>query len=148
MERDPILFVMGEDVGRYKISYKVTKVLAKKYGHNCLNGMSIRANMIGLRPLEAKLVRLGDNGTILAYSRIRYHVMQATKNLVNKGYNPEKTGGLSVVLTEDVIENFHEYLDPPIIHLSSQDVPTPYVGILEEWTVVQPAQIVTVVEQL
>ncbi|KAG2326796.1 hypothetical protein Bca52824_009524 [Brassica carinata] len=33
-------------------------------------------------------------------------------------------------------------------HRALIDVPTPYAGTLEEWTVVQPAQIVTAVEQL
>ncbi|KAG2289400.1 hypothetical protein Bca52824_049004 [Brassica carinata] len=45
-------------------------------------------------------------------------------------------------------ENFHGYLDAPVMCLSSQEVPTPYAGTLEEWTVVQPAQIATAVEQL
>jgi pyruvate dehydrogenase E1 component beta subunit len=39
-------------------------------------------------------------------------------------------------------------LDAPIGCLSSQDVPTPYSGPLEELTVVQPPQIVAAVEQL
>ena len=41
-----------------------------------------------------------------------------------------------------------DYLDAPIMCLSSQDVPTPYSGPLEELTVIQPAQIVQAVEQL
>ncbi|GKB82886.1 pyruvate dehydrogenase E1 component subunit beta-3, chloroplastic-like protein [Tanacetum coccineum] len=111
---------------------------------------------------------------------MRYHVMQAVKTLVNKGYDPEvidirslkpfdlhtignsikkthrvliveecmRTGGIGASLTAAINENFQDYLDTPIACLSSQDVPTPYAGTLEEWTVVQPPQIVAAVEQI
>nr|XP_025691582.1 pyruvate dehydrogenase E1 component subunit beta-3, chloroplastic isoform X1 [Arachis hypogaea] len=305
MERDPRVCVMGEDVGHYGGSYKVTKGLAEKYGdlrvldtpiaENSFTGMGIGAAMTGLRPIvegmnmgflllafnqisnncgmlhytsggqftipivirgpggvgrqlgaehsqrlesyfqsipgiqmvacstpynakglmkaairsenpvilfehvllynlkeripdeeyvlsleEAEMVRPGEHITILTYSRMRYHVMQAAKTLVNKGYDPEvidirslkpfdlytigcsvkkthrvliveecmRTGGIGASLTAAITENFHDYLDAPIVCLSSQDVPTPYAGTLEEWTVVQPAQIVSAVEQL
>ncbi|EPS66690.1 hypothetical protein M569_08085 [Genlisea aurea] len=305
MDRDPRVCVVGEDVGHYGGSYKVTKGLAKKYGdlrvldtpiaENSFTGMAIGAAMTGLRPVvegmnmgflllafnqisnncgmlhytsggqfkiptvirgpggvgrqlgaehsqrlesyfqsipgiqlvacstpynakglmkaairsdnpvvlfehvllynlkeripdeeyvlsleEAEMVRPGRHITILTYSRMRYHVMQAAKTLVNKGYDPEvidirslkpfdlytignsvkkthrvliveecmRTGGIGASLTAAINENFHDYLDAPIVCLSSQDVPTPYAGKLEEWTVVQPPQIVTAVEQL
>ncbi|KAK7303105.1 hypothetical protein RJT34_14006 [Clitoria ternatea] len=305
MERDPRVCVMGEDVGHYGGSYKVTKGLAPKFGdlrvldtpiaENAFTGMGIGAAMTGLRPIvegmnmgflllafnqisnncgmlhytsggqfkipivirgpggvgrqlgaehsqrlesyfqsipgiqmvacstpynakglmkaairsenpvilfehvllynlkeripdeeyvcsleEAEMVRPGEHVTILTYSRMRYHVMQAAKTLVNKGYDPEvidirslkpfdlytignsvkkthrvliveecmRTGGIGASLTAAITENFNDYLDAPIICLSSQDVPTPYAGTLEEWTVVQPAQIVSAVEQL
>ncbi|KAE8715344.1 Pyruvate dehydrogenase E1 component subunit beta-3 [Hibiscus syriacus] len=305
MERDPRVCVMGEDVGHYGGSYKVTKELAKKFGdlrvldtpiaENSFTGMGIGAAMTGLRPVvegmnmgflllafnqisnncgmlhytsggqftipivirgpggvgrqlgaehsqrlesyfqsipgiqmvacstpynakglmkaairsenpvilfehvllynlkeripdedyicnleEAEMVRPGEHVTILTYSRMRYHVMQAAKTLVNKGYDPEvidirslkpfdlytignsvkkthrvliveecmRTGGIGASLTAAITENFNDYLDAPIVCLSSQDVPTPYAGTLEEVTVVQPAQIVTAVEQL
>ncbi|KAL4586322.1 hypothetical protein LXL04_010958 [Taraxacum kok-saghyz] len=305
MERDARVCVMGEDVGHYGGSYKVTKGLADKYGdlrvldtpiaENSFTGMGIGAAMTGLRPIiegmnmgflllafnqisnncgmlhytsggqfkipvvirgpggvgrqlgaehsqrlesyfqsipgiqmvacstpynakglmkaairsdnpvilfehvllynlkeripdeeyvlsleEAEMVRPGEHVTILTYSRMRYHVMQAAKTLVNKGYDPEvidirslkpfdlytignsikkthrvliveecmRTGGIGASLTAAITENFHDYLDAPIVCLSSQDVPTPYAGTLEEWTVVQPPQIVAAVEQL
>ncbi|KAI3764203.1 hypothetical protein L2E82_14206 [Cichorium intybus] len=305
MERDARVCVMGEDVGHYGGSYKVTKGLAEKYGdlrvldtpiaENSFTGMGIGAAMTGLRPIiegmnmgflllafnqisnncgmlhytsggqfkipvvirgpggvgrqlgaehsqrlesyfqsipgiqmvacstpynakglmkaairsdnpvilfehvllynlkeripdeeyvlsleEAEMVRPGEHVTILTYSRMRYHVMQAAKTLVNKGYDPEvidirslkpfdlytignsikkthrvliveecmRTGGIGASLTAAITENFHDYLDAPIVCLSSQDVPTPYAGTLEEWTVVQPPQIVAAVEQL
>ncbi|XP_012451612.1 pyruvate dehydrogenase E1 component subunit beta-3, chloroplastic [Gossypium raimondii] len=305
MERDPRVCVMGEDVGHYGGSYKVTKGLATKFGdlrvldtpiaENSFTGMGIGAAMTGLRPVvegmnmgflllafnqisnncgmlhytsggqftipivirgpggvgrqlgaehsqrlesyfqsipgiqmvacstpynakglmkaairsenpvilfehvllynlkeripdedyicnleEAEMVRPGEHVTILTYSRMRYHVMQAAKTLVNKGYDPEvidirslkpfdlytignsvkkthrvliveecmRTGGIGASLIAAITENFNDYLDAPIMCLSSQDVPTPYAGTLEEWTVVQPAQIVAAVEQL
>ncbi|KAG2547203.1 hypothetical protein PVAP13_9KG071700 [Panicum virgatum] len=121
-----------------------------------------------------------EHVTILTYSRMRYHVMQAAKTLVNKGYDPEvidirslkpfdlhtignsikkthrvliveecmRTGGIGASLRSAIIDNFWDYLDAPIICLSSQDVPTPYAATLEDATVVQPAQIVAAVEQI
>ncbi|KAJ9565797.1 hypothetical protein OSB04_001763 [Centaurea solstitialis] len=305
MERDSSVCIMGEDVGHYGGSYKVSKGLAPKYGdlrvldtpiaENAFTGMGIGAAMMGLRPIiegmnmgflllafnqisnncgmlhytsggqfkipvvirgpggvgrqlgaehsqrlesyfqsipgiqmvacstpynakglmkaairsdnpvilfehvllynlketipdeeyvlnleEAEMVRPGEHVTILTYSRMRYHVMQAAKTLVNKGYDPEvidirslkpfdlhtignsvkkthrvliveecmRTGGIGASLTAAINENFQDFLDAPIVCLSSQDVPTPYAGTLEEWTVVQPPQIVAAVEQL
>ena len=59
MERDPRVCVMGEDVGHYGGSYKVTKGLATKFGdvrvldtpiaENSFTGMGIGAAMTGLR---------------------------------------------------------------------------------------------------
>lgn len=61
MARDGTVFVLGEDVGHYGGSYKVTKDLCKKYGdwrvldtpiaENSFSGMAIGAAMTGLRPI-------------------------------------------------------------------------------------------------
>lgn len=59
-----------------------------------------------------------------------------------------RTGGIGASLRAAIMENFWDELDGPIGCLSSQDVPTPYSGPLEELTVVQPPQIVTAVENL
>ena len=60
MARDAHVCVMGEDVGHYGGSYKVTKDLAEKYGdlrvldtpiaENGFTGMAVGAAMTGLRP--------------------------------------------------------------------------------------------------
>jgi pyruvate dehydrogenase E1 component beta subunit len=61
MARDQTVMVMGEDVGQYGGSYKVTKDLYNKYGElrvldtpiaeNSFTGMGIGAAMTGLRPI-------------------------------------------------------------------------------------------------
>jgi pyruvate dehydrogenase E1 component beta subunit len=61
MARDQTVFVLGEDVGRYGGSYKVTKDLYKKYGdwrlldtpicENSFTGLAVGAAMTGLRPI-------------------------------------------------------------------------------------------------
>lgn len=61
MGRDETVLVLGEDVGHYGGSYKVTKDLCKKYGdlrvldtpiaENSFCGMAVGAAMTGLRPI-------------------------------------------------------------------------------------------------
>ena len=305
MDRDPRVVVMGEDVGHYGGSYKVTKGFCEKYGdlrlldtpiaENSFTGLAIGAAMTGLRPVvegmnmgflllafnqiannagmlhytsggnftiplvirgpggvgrqlgaehsqrlesyfqsipglqmvacstpynakglikssirndnpviffehvllynlkqnipddellicleQAETIRYGKDVTILTYSRMRHHVLQATTVLVDQGYDPEiidivslkpldlatigtsvckthrviiveecmKTGGIGSSLRAAIMEYFFDYLDGPVICLSSQDVPTPYSGPLEELTIIQPAQIIETVKRL
>ena len=61
MARDETVFVLGEDVGHYGGSYKVTKGLYEKYGElrvvdtpiaeNSFSGLAVGAAMTGLRPI-------------------------------------------------------------------------------------------------
>ncbi|KFF40899.1 MAG: transketolase family protein, partial [Candidatus Atelocyanobacterium thalassa isolate SIO64986] len=61
MERDDTVLVLGEDVGHYGGSYKVTKDLSQKYGElrvldtpiaeNSFMGMAVGAAMAGLKPI-------------------------------------------------------------------------------------------------
>lgn len=61
MGRDETVFVLGEDVGQYGGSYKVTKDLYQKYGdlrildtpiaENSFTGLAVGAAMTGLRPI-------------------------------------------------------------------------------------------------
>ncbi|MEG4210334.1 alpha-ketoacid dehydrogenase subunit beta [Microcoleus sp. S13_B4] len=61
MARDSAVFVLGEDVGQYGGSYKVTKDLYNKYGElrvldtpiaeNSFTGLAVGAAMTGLRPI-------------------------------------------------------------------------------------------------
>ncbi len=305
MQRDPTVLVMGEDVGHYGGSYKVTKDLYKKYGdlrlldtpiaENSFTGMAVGAAMTGLRPIiegmnmgflllafnqiannagmlrytsggnfkiplvirgpggvgrnlgaehsqrleayfqavpglkivaastpynakgllkaairdnnpvlffehvllynlkedlpegeyicpldKAEVVRSGKDVTILTYSRMRYHCLQAVKTLEKEGYDPEvidlvslkpldfetigasirkthrviiveecmRTGGIGAELTASINDRLFDELDAPVIRLSSQDIPTPYNGTLENLTIVQPAQIVEAVQKL
>lgn len=305
MARDPSVFVLGEDVGHYGGSYKVTKDLYKKYGElrildtpiaeNSFTGMAVGAAMTGLRPIiegmnmgflllafnqiannagmlrytsggnykipmvirgpggvgrqlgaehsqrleayfqavpglkivacstpynakgllkaairddnpvlffehvllynlkedlpeeeyvlplnKAEVVRSGKDVTILTYSRMRHHVMQAVKTLVKEGYDPEvidlislkpldfetigasvrkthrviiveecmKTGGIAAELIASINERLFDELDAPVLRLSSQDIPTPYNGTLENLTIVQPHQIVEAVQKM
>lgn len=305
MARDNTVFVLGEDVGHYGGSYKVTKDLYKKYGElrlldtpiaeNSFTGMAVGAAMTGLRPIvegmnmgflllafnqiannagmlrytsggnfkiplvirgpggvgrqlgaehsqrleayfqavpglkivacstpynakgllksairdnnpvlffehvllynlkedlpegeywlpldKAEIVRSGKDVTVLTYSRMRHHVLQALKPLEEKGIDPEvidlislkpldmeaisqsvrkthrvviveecmKTGGIGAELTARINDELFDELDAPVVRLSSQDIPTPYNGMLERYTIVQPEDIVSSVEEM
>ncbi len=305
MARDATVLVMGEDVGHYGGSYKVTKDLYKKYGdlrlldtpiaENSFTGMAVGAAMTGLRPIiegmnmgflllafnqiannagmlrytsggnfkipmvirgpggvgrqlgaehsqrleayfqavpglkivacstpynakgllkaairddnpvlffehvllynlkenlpdgeyvlpldKAEVVRKGKDVTILTYSRMRHHVMQAVKTLEKEGYDPEvidllslkpldfetigasirkthrvmvveecmRTGGIGAEIVASINDRLFDELDAPVLRLSSQDIPTPYNGALENLTIVQPQQIIEAVRKM
>nr|QCI04384.1 Pyruvate dehydrogenase E1 component beta subunit [Antithamnion hubbsii] len=132
-------------------------------------------------PLDkAELVRKGRDVTIVTYSRMRYHVMQAVDTLIQENYSPEvidlislkpidiesigqslakthkliiveecmKTGGIAAEIIAQVNDSYFDLLDAPIIRLSSQDIPTPYNGTLENATVINPHQIINAVRNL
>lgn len=132
-------------------------------------------------PLDkAEVVRSGKDVTILTYSRMRHHVLQAAKTLTEQGYDPEiidlislkpldfdtigtsirkthrvivveecmRTGGVGAEIIASINDRFFDELDAPVVRLSSQDIPTPYNGMLESLTIVQPPQIVEAVQQI
>nr|YP_010330291.1 pyruvate dehydrogenase E1 component beta subunit [Rhodella violacea]UNJ18007.1 pyruvate dehydrogenase E1 component beta subunit [Rhodella violacea] len=132
-----------------------------------------------LLPLDkAELVRKGSDITILTYSRMRHHVLQALDVLVKEGYDPEvidlislkpidmltisqsikkthkviiveecmKTGGIGAEIIAKINDNIFDELDHEVVRLSSQDIPTPYNGKLEQATVIHPYQIVEAVK--
>nr|YP_009296898.1 pyruvate dehydrogenase E1 component beta subunit [Bangiopsis subsimplex]AOM66241.1 pyruvate dehydrogenase E1 component beta subunit [Bangiopsis subsimplex]ARO90397.1 pyruvate dehydrogenase E1 component beta [Bangiopsis subsimplex] len=59
-----------------------------------------------------------------------------------------KTGGIGAELIAQINETSFDLLDAPPIRLSSQDIPTPYNGKLEQATIIQPQQIIETVKQL
>ncbi|NJM66702.1 MAG: alpha-ketoacid dehydrogenase subunit beta [Acaryochloris sp. RU_4_1] len=129
---------------------------------------------------KAEVVRSGKDVTILTYSRMRHHVLQASKTLTDQGYDPEiidlislkpldfetigasirkthrvivveecmRTGGIGAEIVASISDRLFDELDAPVIRLSSQDIPTPYNGMLESLTIVQPPQIVEAVQQI
>lgn len=134
-----------------------------------------------LLPLDqADVVRQGQDVTILTYSRMRHHVLQAVKTLEKEGFDPEvidlislkpldfetigasirkthrvivveecmKTGGIGAEIIASINDRFFDELDAPVLRLSSQDIPTPYNGRLENLTIVQPQQIVEAVQNM
>ena len=59
-----------------------------------------------------------------------------------------KTGGIGAELIALIIENCFDELDSAPVRLSSQDIPTPYNGKLENLTIIQPHQIVSTVKSM
>lgn len=132
-------------------------------------------------PLDkAEIVRSGTDITIITYSRMRHHVIQATDLLLKEGYDPEvidlislkpldmdtisnsikkthkviiveecmKTAGIGAELIAQINEQVFDQLDGPVVRLSSQDIPTPYNGKLEQATVIHPQQIIDAVKEM
>lgn len=83
MDRDPSVFIMGEEVGVWGGSYAVTKGFFDKYGHNrvkdtpiaenAILGGAVGAAMVGQRPV-AELMTIN-----FAFSAMDYIVNQAAK---------------------------------------------------------------------
>nr|YP_009294026.1 pyruvate dehydrogenase E1 component beta subunit [Hildenbrandia rubra]AOM67268.1 pyruvate dehydrogenase E1 component beta subunit [Hildenbrandia rubra] len=134
-----------------------------------------------LLPLDqAEVVRSGRDVTILTYSRMRHHVLQAVDILVNDGYDPEiidlislkpldiqtisksiakthkvivveecmRTAGIGSEIVAQINEQRFDELDGPVVRLSSQDIPTPYNGMLEKATIVHPHHIVQSIKRM
>lgn len=84
MERDPAVFLLGEDVGLYEGSFKVTRGLLAKFGEKRvvdtpiaeagIVGLACGAAMAGLRPI-AELMTV--NFAIVAMDQIMNHVAVA-----------------------------------------------------------------------
>jgi pyruvate dehydrogenase E1 component beta subunit len=89
MERDPRVFVMGEEVGLYEGAYKVTQGLLKDFGprrivdtpiaESGFTGVGIGAAMVGLRPV---IEMMTFNFALLALDQI---VNSAAKMLYMSG---------------------------------------------------------------
>ena len=59
-----------------------------------------------------------------------------------------KTGGIGAELISLITEECFDDLDTRPVRLSSQDIPTPYNGQLENLTIIQPHQIVETAQQM
>ena len=59
-----------------------------------------------------------------------------------------KTAGVAAEVLATINEHYFDELDAPVVRLSSQDIPTPYNGMLESLTIVQPQQIVEAVQEM
>jgi pyruvate dehydrogenase E1 component beta subunit len=59
-----------------------------------------------------------------------------------------KTGGIAAELVALINDQLFDELDAPPVRLSSQDIPTPYNGMLERLTIVQPEQIANAVAEI
>ncbi len=59
-----------------------------------------------------------------------------------------KSGGIGAELTASINDRFFDELDAPVKRLASQDIPTPYNGLLESLTIVQPQVIVEAVQEM
>jgi pyruvate/2-oxoglutarate/acetoin dehydrogenase E1 component len=101
MERDPRVFVLGEDVGgRYGGAFGVTRGLAKQFGsERCLNtpiaesailGCAVGAAMAGMRPIAemqfADFVACGFNALVNNAAKVHWRFGRAVPMVVRLPY--------------------------------------------------------------
>ncbi|NJN31532.1 MAG: alpha-ketoacid dehydrogenase subunit beta [Synechococcales cyanobacterium RM1_1_8] len=94
-----------------------------------------------------KLVEEGYDPEIIDLISLKPFDMEAIGNSIRKTHRVivveecMRTGGIGAELVASICDRFFDELDSPPIRLSSQDIPTPYNGKLENLTIVQPQQI-------
>lgn len=59
-----------------------------------------------------------------------------------------KSGGIGAELSASITDRLFDELDAPVLRLASQDIPTPYNGLMESLTIVQPQRIVEAVQDM
>ncbi|NJK63805.1 MAG: alpha-ketoacid dehydrogenase subunit beta [Synechococcaceae cyanobacterium SM2_3_1] len=89
-------------------------------------------DLISLKPLDME--------TIGASIRKTHRVIIVEEDM--------RSGGIGAEITARINEELFDQLDAPVVRLASQDIPTPYNGTLETYTIVQPEDIIVAVEQL
>jgi len=101
-----------------------------------------------------QLVEQGYDPELIDLISLKPFDMEAIKRSIAKTHRVViveecmKTGGIGAELIALITEQCFDELDAPPIRLSSQDIPTPYNGKLENLTIIQPHQIVETVQQL
>jgi pyruvate dehydrogenase E1 component beta subunit len=148
-----LLYNLSEDIpeGEYicaldqaevvKVGSDVTILTYSRMRHHCLKaveqlekaGVSVELiDLISLKPFDME--------TISTSIRKTHKVIVVEECM--------KTGGIGAELLALITEHCFDELDARPIRLSSQDIPTPYNGALENLTIIQPHQIVDAARQL
>ena len=100
------------------------------------------------------LIKQGYNPEIIDLISLKPFDMETISESVRKTHRViiveecMKTGGIGAELTALINDQLFDELDAPVLRLSSQDIPTPYNGMLERLTIVQPEQIVEAVDKM
>jgi pyruvate dehydrogenase E1 component beta subunit len=119
----------------------VTIITYSRMRHHCLkaveqlekDGVSVELiDLISLKPFDMK--------TISCSIRKTHKVLIVEECM--------KTGGIGAELMALITEQCFDDLDCRPVRLSSQDIPTPYNGTLENLTIIQPNQIVETAKAL
>ena len=109
--------------------------------HHCLKAVQqLEAEGIDVELIDLISLKPFDLDTICASIRKTHKVIIVEECM--------KTGGIAAELIALITENCFDELDARPVRLSSQDIPTPYNGQLENLTIIQPHQIVTAAENL
>jgi pyruvate dehydrogenase E1 component beta subunit len=103
--------------------------------HHCLKAVEqLEADGISVELIDLISLKPFDMETIAKSIRKTHRVIVVEECM--------KTGGIGAELIALITEHCFDDLDARPIRLSSQDIPTPYNGNLENLTIIQPHQIV------
>jgi pyruvate dehydrogenase E1 component beta subunit len=103
--------------------------------HHCLKAVQqLEAEGVDVELIDLISLKPFDMATIAASIRKTHKVIVVEECM--------KTGGIGAELLALITEHCFDDLDARPVRLSSQDIPTPYNGALENLTIIQPHQIV------
>jgi pyruvate dehydrogenase E1 component beta subunit len=109
--------------------------------HHCLKAVEqLEADGISVELIDLISLKPFDMETIARSIRKTHRVIVVEECM--------KTGGIGAELIALITEHCFDDLDARPIRLSSQDIPTPYNGKLENLTIIQPHQIVEAAQQI
>ena len=113
----------------------VTIITYSRMRHHCLKAVEqLQEDGVDVELIDLISLKPFDMKTIIASIKKTHRVIVVEECM--------KTGGIAAELISLITENCFDELDSQPIRLSSQDIPTPYNGKLENLTIIQPHQIV------
>jgi pyruvate dehydrogenase E1 component beta subunit len=119
----------------------VTILTYSRMRHHCLKAVEqLDSDGVDVELIDLVSLKPFDMATIAKSIRKTHKVIVVEECM--------KTGGIGAELIALITEHCFDDLDARPIRLSSQDIPTPYNGSLENLTIIQPHQIVTAAHQL
>lgn len=119
----------------------VTILTYSRMRHHCLKAVQqLEAEGVDVELIDLISLKPFDIATIAASIRKTHKVIVVEECM--------KTGGIGAELLALITEHCFDDLDARPVRLSSQDIPTPYNGALENLTIIQPHQIVAAAKAL
>ena len=119
----------------------VTILTYSRMRHHCLKAIEqLEKDSVSVELIDLISLKPFDMETIARSIRKTHRVIVVEECM--------KTGGIGAELLALITEHCFDDLDARPIRLSSQDIPTPYNGTLENLTIIQPHQIVDMAKQL
>jgi pyruvate dehydrogenase E1 component beta subunit len=119
----------------------VTILTYSRMRHHCLKAVQqLEAEGVDVELIDLISLKPFDIATIAASIRKTHKVIVVEECM--------KTGGIAAELLALITEHCFDDLDARPVRLSSQDIPTPYNGALENLTIIQPHQIVDAAKAL
>eukprot|EP00871_Galdieria_phlegrea_P003991 jgi/Galph1/4593/GphlegSOOS_G3293.1 len=147
-----LLYNMKQEVPDYEYTLPLDKAEIVREGKDITVITYSRMRYHVLKALD-KIIEYKIDPEIIDLISLKPIDMETIENSVKKTHNVciveecMKTGGIGAEIIARINESVFDYLDSPIVRLSSHDIPTPYNGSLEQHTIVNPEQIVQAIKK-